>query len=92
MFTLVCYPSLQTTVALSLFIANNPIGVKNSQCRNVGETYNPFNMTSSVRPCTLFFSKRVPFRIYTTTTTTTTKPVLFFNTLFDILSEITCPQ
>lgn len=53
-FTLICYPSLQITVA-SLFITNNRIGV-NSQCNNVGEMYNPFNVTSLVRPHTVFFS------------------------------------
>ncbi|KAF3687413.1 hypothetical protein EXN66_Car003085 [Channa argus] len=41
------------TTEASLFITNKPTGANNSKCNNVGDTYNPFNMTSMSSSCSL---------------------------------------
>ncbi|XP_029003246.1 uncharacterized protein cusr [Betta splendens] len=45
--------TVQNTSAVSLFITNNRIGANSSHCNNVGDVYNPFNMTSMSSSCTL---------------------------------------
>ncbi|XP_044201649.1 uncharacterized protein cusr [Thunnus albacares] len=43
----------QNTTEASLFITNDRAGANNRQCNGVGETYNPFNMTSMTSSCSL---------------------------------------
>lgn len=46
-----CHPTLQATMSkVSLLIS------RNGQCNNIGATFNPFNMTSMVRPSCSAFS------------------------------------
>ncbi|XP_026160139.1 uncharacterized protein cusr [Mastacembelus armatus] len=46
-------PKSPNTSLASLFITNNRADVNNSQCNNMGGTYNPFNMTSMSSSCSL---------------------------------------
>ncbi|GLD73799.1 uncharacterized protein AKAME5_002512400, partial [Lates japonicus] len=41
------------TTGISLFITTNRVGTNNSQCNGLGDTYNPFNMTSMSSTCSL---------------------------------------
>ncbi|XP_040891131.1 uncharacterized protein cusr [Toxotes jaculatrix] len=45
--------SRQNTTVASLFITSNRMGANNSQCNALGDTYNPFNMTSMGSTCSL---------------------------------------
>ncbi|GLD60817.1 uncharacterized protein AKAME5_001268400, partial [Lates japonicus] len=43
----------ENTTGISLFITTNRVGTNNSQCNGLGDTYNPFNMTSMSSTCSL---------------------------------------